>query len=340
VRLTAVLAAVLVAISVLVTAAASDAAENPLTGKPAAGDTAKPGPAKNPLTGQPATGGNTGQARAVETNWFGDVGRWIFAMQRRANRAIAEHMVKIRNGTSITPLLIGILLGLLYGAVHTLGPGHGKFVVMTYFLAREAHIAKGLWMGLQIAVTHVIAAIVAVYAVDLALRQFFGGAPSQLTAVRMISYGLIAVIGVYMLLQAIRRALGYADGHHHHHHGHEHGHDHGHAVTAGGRQMTLLSLSVGLVPCTGAILVMLYAIANDIMVAGALIVAAISIGMAGMLAVLAVVSIVFRRAVEVGIARRSDKPSRWGQGIEILGGLLITAVGVLLFLGVAWQPAA
>jgi len=345
VRAAALLAAIVLAFTVLA-ASPSVAAENPLTGKPAAGDTAKSGPAKNPLTRKPRTsagagGGTTAAQQAVETNWFGDVARWIYAQQRRANRAIAEHMVKIRNGTSLTPLLIGILLALLYGAIHTLGPGHGKFVVVTYFLAREAKVSKGLWMGVQIAVTHVITAIVAVFVVDLTLRQFLGGAPSQLRAVRMISYGLIAVIGLYMLVQAIRRTLGHTDGHRHHHHdGHHHGHDHGHAVKAGGRQMSLLSLSVGLVPCTGALLVMLYAIANDIMIAGTIIVAAISIGMAGMLAALAIVSIVFRRAVEAGIAGRSDTPSRWAQGIEIVGGLAITCVGALLLAGVIWQPGA
>lgn len=322
----ALIAAMLIALASLMTVSAH-AAENPLTGKPAPGSSAK-------------SGGGAEKA-AVETDWFGDAGRWIFAMQRRANRAIAEHMVEIRDGKSMTPLLIGILLALLYGAVHTLGPGHGKFVVVTYFLARDAKISKGLWMGLQIAVTHVIAAIVAVFVVDLALRQFLGGAPGQLRTVRMISYGLIAVIGFAMLVQAIRRALGHTAGHSHHHghghtHDHSHAHSHGSGAKAGGRQMTLLSLSVGLVPCTGALLVMLYAIANDILLAGTIIVAAISIGMAGMLAVLAVVSIIFRRAVEAGIARRSDQPSRWAQGIEIVGGLAITAVGALLLTGVIW----
>jgi len=353
------LAALLVLLSIAFASPAAvpaGAAENPFTGKPAAGDTAKPGPARNPLTGTPAPGGAAkpgppAQGSAVETTWLGDAARWLYAMQRRANRAIAEHMAEIREGRSMTPLLVGILLALLYGAVHTLGPGHGKFVVVTYFLARRAKVSKGLWMGLQIAVTHVVAAVVAVFMVDLALRHFLGGAPGQLRTVRLLSYALIAVIGLYMLVQAIRRAFGKVDAHGHHHHpGHDHGHGHGHGhghdlgqgqggtVKAGGRQMTLLSLSVGLVPCTGALLVMIYAIANDILLAGTIIVAAISIGMAGMLAVLAVASILFRRAVEAGIAHQSDRPSRWSRGIEIVGGLAITLVGVLLFAGVIWQP--
>jgi len=295
--------------------------------------------AENPMTGGPAAGGDEKKAepKAAEPSALGDVGRWIFDLQRRTNRAIATHMQAIRDGNSLAPLFIGILLALAYGAIHTLGPGHGKFVVTTYFLAREAKLAKGLLMGLQIAVTHVIAAIVAVFVADLVLRQMFGGSPAQLVAVRMISYGLIAVIGLAMLVQAIRRALGHATGHHHHH-GHDH--DHGAAVQAGGRQMTLLSLSVGLIPCTGALLVMLYALANDMLLTGAILVAAISIGMAGMLAVLAVIAILFRRAVTAGFAKRGDKPSRWAQGIDILGGLAIALVGLVLLAGTIWRPIA
>jgi nickel/cobalt transporter (NicO) family protein len=320
----------------------ASSAQNPLTGAPSRRGATDSGAAKNPLSGKPSTGeGSAVSGGQVETTWLGDFARWIYAMQLRANRAIAERMVAIHERKSMTPLLFAMLLALLYGAVHTLGPGHGKFVVVTYFLAREARISKGLWMGIQIAVTHVIAAVVAVFVVDFALRQFLVGAPSQLATVRMISYGLIAIIGLFMLIQAIRRARGHLSTHGHHHHGHDHrhGHSHGHGsvVKAGGRQMTLLSLSVGLVPCTGALLVMIYAIANDMMFAGYAIVAAISIGMAGMLAALAIFSIFFRRAVQAGFARRSDRPSRWAQGLEIVGGVLITAVGVLLFAGVAWH---
>ena len=332
-RLGALIAALLAALLFVYPATAQ---QNPLTGKAPS----ESGAAKNPFTSKPATGaqpkGGMPQLEPESTGWFSDAVRWLFDQQRKANRAIATHMREIRDGKTAGPLLFGILLALIYGAVHALGPGHGKFVVVTYFLAREAKIARGFLMGLQIAVFHVIAAIVAVYAARAAMRQIFGGEPAELQAVRIISYGLIAIIGLFMLVQALRRVLGKPAGH-----GHGHDHEHGHACAhAHGGQITLLSLTVGLVPCTGALLVMLYALANDILLAGTILVAAISIGMAGTLAFLGVASILFRRAVERGLARRSKSRARFAHGFEIVGGVAVTAVGGLLLAGVLWGPSA
>jgi ABC-type nickel/cobalt efflux system permease component RcnA len=89
--------------------------------------------------------------------------------------------------------------------VHALGPGHGKVVVTSYFLGRDAQIGRGLMMGLQIAVFNVLSAIVVVAPADLVLRQAFGSAPAEVAGVRLTSYGLIALIGATMLFQAIRR---------------------------------------------------------------------------------------------------------------------------------------
>jgi ABC-type nickel/cobalt efflux system permease component RcnA len=90
------------------------------------------------------------------------VGRALLTFQREANRLIATHMRAIRDGESSLPLVIGAGLAFLYGVVHALGPGHGKLVVVSYFLSREAQIGRGLLMGLQIAVFHVISAMVVV----------------------------------------------------------------------------------------------------------------------------------------------------------------------------------
>ena len=115
-------------------------------------------------------------------------------------------MRAIRDGETSLPLLIGLALAFAYGVVHALGPGHGKLVVVSYFLAREARIARGLLMGLQIAVCHVLSALVVVALADLVLRQAFGGPPAEVAGVRLVSYGLIAAIGLVMLAQAVRRS--------------------------------------------------------------------------------------------------------------------------------------
>jgi nickel/cobalt transporter (NicO) family protein len=159
----------------------------------------------DPFTGQPSSAPEDTPAVTRATGPMAVVGRALLAFQRESNRLIAEHMKAIRDGETMAPLLIGLVLAFTYGVVHALGPGHGKVVVASYFLGRDAQIGRGLMMGLQIAIFHVLSAIVVVALADLVLRQAFGNAPAEVAGVRLTSYGLIALIGATMLFQAIRR---------------------------------------------------------------------------------------------------------------------------------------
>jgi ABC-type nickel/cobalt efflux system permease component RcnA len=265
------------------------------------------------------------------------VGRALLTFQREANRMIAEHMRTIRDGETSAPLLIGLLLAFAYGVVHALGPGHGKVVVVSYFLSRDAQIVRGFLMGLQIAVFHVLSAAVVVALADLVLRQAFGGAPGEVAGVRLASYGLIALIGCSMLVQAVQRSrlrragITVVDECCGHGHAHRHGRS-GTGPGAGERaRQGGLSLGVGLVPCTGAVLILLYAMANDILFAGVVLVVAIAAGMAITMGALGVLSIVACNAVAARVDAGTHGPGRVAIAMDYAGALAITALGGGLF---------
>jgi nickel/cobalt exporter len=288
----------------------------------------------DPFTGRGAEASNAASAPAEHASGpVAAVGRALLVFNREANRLISQHLREIREGDALWPLLVGVALAFTYGVVHALGPGHGKFVVVSYFLSREAQIGRGLLMGLQIAVFHVISAIVVVVLADFVLRRALGGAPGEVPGVRLASYGLIALIGAVMLVQAIRRA-------HRRHSGIEVedaccGHTHGRneAYEAGVRtQQGLLSLGVGLVPCTGAVLILLYALANDILFAGVMLVIAIAAGMAITMGGLGVLSVLARQTVAVRMARADGGRGRLTMAADFGGPIAIVTVGTLLFL--------
>jgi len=291
--------------------------------------------AANPFDGRPAASSEAPPSQPEEAQRAADplatLGRALLTFQREANRLIAQHVRAIREGEGSMPLLIGIGLAFLYGVLHALGPGHGKLVVVSYFLSREARIGRGLLMGLQIAIFHVLSAVVVVALADLLLRQAFGGAPAEVAGVRLFSYGLIAAIGAVMLAQAVRRSRqrragieveGCCGGSHVGHHPPD---DARERVQQGG-----LSLGVGLVPCTGAVLILLYAMANDILFAGVLLAVAIAAGMAITMGGLGILSVIARQAVANRIEagggnRRLAAFSDYG------GALAIMAIGAALF---------
>ena len=128
--------------------------------------------------------------------------------QRRANAEVAFHMNAIERGEDFGAFLLALAVAFAYGAVHAFGPGHGKFVVVSYFLGREARVMRGVVMAVQIAIVHVIAAIVIVWLADLVLRGGFGLGLADVPGVRAASFLIIVGIGLYMLYRAVRGSLG------------------------------------------------------------------------------------------------------------------------------------
>lgn len=291
----------------------------------------------NPLTGRPAPQAEQAQpARApASPGLLARASREMFQLQARMNKALAGQMRAIRDGDGLAAiagsLATGMLLAFFYGALHVAGPGHGKAVIVSYFLGREAKVSRGLWLGLQIAATHVVAAIVLVWVADVALRQAFGGTPAELRAVQAVSYGAILVIGLHMLWQAIRRLRGQPVAELCDHHGHTHAdhHDHGREQARQG----VLSFAVGLVPCTGATLVMLYALANGIVYAGIIMVLAIGFGMAAAMAIIGIATILARRAALARMPGGRSGDSRWAGALQSLAGLAIALLGGLMLYG-------
>ncbi|MBI3129370.1 MAG: hypothetical protein HYZ11_17305 [Candidatus Tectomicrobia bacterium] len=287
-------------------------------------------PAQPPPAGAPAPGG---QAPAPErsmapSGFFAPVTYFMLSLQREMTRSISRQLRAIRDGEPGGALFFAAVMGLLYGSLHTLGPGHGKFVVMTYFLSRDAKPWRGFLMGGQIALFHVLSAIALLWMVDLVARKAFGMPAGEIRAVQQASYASIALIGLYMAGRALRSLMRNGEGHRHD--GHDHGHEHGHSHSLG--QEGLLSLFVGLVPCTGAILVMLYALANNIVLAGIVVVAAIGAGMALTMAGIGLLGMVARSLV---LSRLEGSPGRgrWAAGaVQLAGGAAITAIGAAYFL--------
>jgi nickel/cobalt exporter len=85
------------------------------------------------------------------------------------------------------------------------------------------------------------------------------------------------------------------------------------------------------VPCTGAVLILLYAMANDILFAGVVLVVAIAAGMAITMGALGVLSIVARNAVAARVAADGNGPGRLAIAMDYAGALAITALGGGLF---------
>ena len=92
---------------------------------------------------------------------FATVTEYILDFQRRANAEIATHMNAIERGDNLGAFFLGLAIAFACGVIHAFGPGHGKFVIVSYFLGREVRVARGVVMAAQVAIVHVIAGVIA-----------------------------------------------------------------------------------------------------------------------------------------------------------------------------------
>jgi ABC-type nickel/cobalt efflux system permease component RcnA len=257
-------------------------------------------------------------------------------MQAKVSLIFTRAMSGLRDDGSSSAFWFAILVAFGYGLVHTLGPGHGKAVVISYFVGDGGSLRKGFTMGVLIAIFHVLSSIIVVLAMDFAVRQATGQAPSDYRTIRLGSYALIIAIGAVMLRSAIQ-ASRQSRKTEHAHAGHDHHHEHHDCLACSALENknkgagTWLALAVGIVPCTGALLVLLFGVANDLLFPAILMVAAISAGMALAMSGIGVLAILGRR---VAFRRmKADDPRRvsFTSGLRITGAACVLLIGTLLF---------
>ena len=94
-----------------------------------------------------------------------------------------------------------------------------------------------------------------------------------------------------------------------------------------------LALAAGMIPCPGAVLIMLYAVANDMIVPGFLLVAAMSLGIGLSVCVIGIGVILARqtamRALESSGGRRRVNVVR--NTLNCAGATLVTLIGLVSF---------
>jgi nickel/cobalt transporter (NicO) family protein len=243
----------------------------------------------------------------------------LATMQRRLNDAISAEFRDVRDSQSRTAMALILGLAFLYGVLHAVGPGHGKAVVASYFVANRARWSSGLVMGSLISLIQGASAIVLVglLAAILQWRQF--DVLNRSTLVEFVSYGLIAALGAVMLY---RTATGKGHAHHHHHDD---------VAPLDHR----LIIATGLTPCASAIIILLFALANESLALGIAAVVALSLGMAITVSAIGIASVLGRHALLRVLDGVGIQSHRLEQALSVAGALIIVSVSSLLMLG-AW----
>ena len=252
-------------------------------------------------------------------------------------------------------------LSFLYGIFHAAGPGHGKAVIASYVVANDETWRRGVILSFASAFLQALVAVALVGVVAILLGATARVMGDIVRYIEIISYSLITLLGARLLWVKGRAAIadfrglqtehehfqhahGHAHGHHHHHghahHGHDHAHDescgHSHgpepkdlAGPGGWKRGLTAIVAVGLRPCSGAILVLVFALAQGIFWAGVGATFIMGLGTAITVAVIATITVGAQ-----GWARKlaSSQP---GSGTLAMRGLEVAAALFVLLFGLA-----
>ncbi|MDP1749527.1 MAG: hypothetical protein Q8L22_08720 [Reyranella sp.] len=265
-----------------------------------------------------------------------ELARYSAEYQRQIQQSLSTALRDIQSGSGSVALwtLAAVCFG--YGVVHTLGPGHGKAVVVAYFLDSTKPRAwiEGIFAGAWIAFTHTLAALLLAGALKMFYAVGLLGALREVRNVEIVSYVLILLVGFWRLWAGLTGRLhehAHGAGHDHdHHHGHDHDHTHDHGRASPRRTIAgwLLLTAAGIAPCAGALVVILLSVALGVLWAGVIGVVAIAFGMAITLAAIGMASMVAHRLI-IGDGRSQEI----GRFTSIAASLIVIATAGTLLLG-------
>jgi ABC-type nickel/cobalt efflux system permease component RcnA len=296
-----------------------------------------------------------GPRPAAEPQVGGIIG-WILAKQSEFYREMSGTIRAAKSDGSAVWTLLSISFA--YGIFHAAGPGHGKAVISSYLVANEETARRGIVLSFASALLQALVAVAIVAVFAWLLSATAKTMCSAEKAIEIVSYALIAALGAWLvwtkgggfmralqakpapaLAVAHHQGHGHHDhGHHHHDHHHDHVHDehcgHSHGPTPnqlagpGGWQRGLGTIfAVGMRPCSGAILVLVFSLAHGLFWAGIAATFVMGLGTAITVATIAVIAVSAK-----GLARRLSA-GREGGGTLVMRGIEFGAAGLVLLLG-------
>ncbi len=304
-------------------------------------------------------------ALASEASYWTQTVHYIRVQQQQFHRELAGAIRALQDG-GIQAVWGMVTISFLYGVFHAAGPGHGKAIISTYLLSQESQLKRGIFLSFASAFVQGLSAVVLVQGLVGLVGLSRSDAKDTVPLLEMVSFGLIAVIGLVLIKRAglalyrkNKTAPSHDHDHHHDHsHNHDHSHDHAHddhtcstcghshapsadmlAKNTSLRDTIAIIFSVGIRPCSGSVLVLIFAEIIGLSWAGIASVFAISFGTALTVSALATLAVYFRKSA-LYLAERQGGAMIQNLSLlaALLGGVIITGLGVSLLIEASASP--
>ena len=248
-------------------------------------------------------------------------------LQRDLHQNLSDKIKLVKETGSLSAVFSLILIAFLYGIIHSAGPGHNKAIVASYLLARGKSLSEGVFVGSVVAIFHGAAGVASVlilhYVMRVALLSTSMDEVSRIT--QIVSFSLISLVGLFSLLikiNALFRRTGSKRT------------SDPYISRREDRGPLLMGVVMGLIPCPGVVLLMLFALSMDMIGLGILLSAFLTLGMVVTISVISFIIVLGKNIFLDTI--------NWGKSltelieyiVEIVSSILITGIGILMLIAV------
>lgn len=252
----------------------------------------------------------------IKSKFFVKIIFWQQQLREKMSNLIREAKTK----KSLAPFFILIVSAFAYGAIHSAGPGHGKAVALSYILSCKPSVLQGLIFSNLVALTHGFSGIFFVLIVKYLLQTSISASLETMTSItQIISYSLITCLGLIIFFKSIYKWTKNKTVHHDNH-------------TKLFANPFITAIAVGIIPCPGVVMVMLFAISLDLTWLGILLGTTISFGMALTVTLIVMAGMSGKAAVLSLASNHSRILTRLEYMIEATAGLLVACLGFILLM--------
>ena len=246
-------------------------------------------------------------------------------VQQQLSGKLSGLMREVKSTGDFFKLLPLILIAFFYGIIHAAGPGHGKAVAASFLISRGRKVRDGFFFGSFIALLHGLSGIAIVLFLKIILRKSVMSPLADITHITKItSYSLILGIGILLTLKnlyswylnmGVKRDLysGKYD-----------------ERPTGSLTIALI---VGMIPCPGTVIIMLFALSVDMIGTGIILSISQTLGMAVTISLIGMIVVGLKKqTINTLDYKQRDIADTIERFIETGASSAVAVIGTLLLL--------
>ena len=269
---------------------------------------------------------------------WGEFVQYCFTLQISLHRYLVQYLL-LQRDHHIKGGLMLIAGSFTYGFLHSVGPGHGKFVITTWLATHREKLNASRLITLAGSLMQGVVAVLFVLILAISLNLSMGDLSASRYWMEKASALLIAGFGIVLIGRAIGgerlRMFGARASRHQHDAACGCGHKHqpnAEDLTGGWRNAAWVIAGIGIRPCSGALMILVFANAVGMFSWGVAAVMAMSLGTAASILILATWVHHFR---EWMLAANSSVMVRYaatlGRVAIVAGGMALILFALVLF---------